>query len=122
MRIGDDTFEKNRLEVLLVLVPREREGRSGRLHSDAFFKKVLSSKLTKLGEELCDNRNAKDNVVSCWAEGVRRSKTQVVLSKPVFLYQKNPFFDDFASCSGCVVLDQGTTWLNNTGSGCSVTV
>ena len=121
MRIGDDTFEKNRLEVLLVLVPREREGRSGRLHSDAFFKKVLSSKLTKLGEELCDNRNAKDDVVSCWAEGVRRSKTQVFLSKPVFCTKKS-VFDDFASCSGCVVLDQGTTWLNNTGSGCSVTV
>ena len=79
MRIGDDTFEKNRLEVLLVLVPREREGLSGRLHSDAFFKKVLSSKLTKLGEELCDNRNAKDNVVLFWAEAFRRSKTRVLL-------------------------------------------
>ena len=91
MRIGDDTFEKNRLEVLLVLVPREREARSGRLHSDAFFKKVLSSKLTKLAEELCENWNAEDNVVSCWAEGVRRSKTQVFLSKPVFLFKKKRF-------------------------------
>ena len=122
MRIGDDTFEKKHLEVLLGLVPREREARSGRLHSDAFFKKVLSSKLTKLGEELCDNWNAEDNVFSVWAEGVRRSKTQVFLSKPVFLFPKNPVFDDFTSCSGSVVLDQGTTWLNNTGSGCSVTV
>ena len=86
MRIGDDTFEKNRLEVLLVLVPREREARSGRLHSDAFYKKVLSSKLTKLGEELCDNRNAKDSVVLCWAERFRWSKTQVFLLNAVFLF------------------------------------
>ena len=89
-------------------------------HSRPVYKKVLSQNLTKLGEELCDNWNAEDNIVSCWAEGVRRSKTQVFLSKPVF--KKNPVVDDFASCSGCVVLDQGTTWLNNTGSGCSVTV
>ena len=67
------------------------EGRRGAAdgHSDPFYKKVLSSKLTKLGEELCDNRNAKDSVVLCWAERFRRSKTQVFLSKAVFLSQNH---------------------------------
>ena len=48
-------------------------------HSEPFYKKVLSSKLLKFGEELCYNRNAKDNVVLFWAEGFRRSKTRVLV-------------------------------------------
>ena len=83
---GDNTFEKNarvHLPVLPVQHPAAGalEGRRGAAdgHSDPFYKKVLSSKLLKFGEELCYNRNPKDNVVLFWAEGFRRSKTRVLL-------------------------------------------
>ena len=60
-------------------------------HSDAFYKKVLSQNLTKLGEELCDYRNAKENLVSFWAEGVTVEglKQSFFFSKAVFLSQNH---------------------------------
>ena len=78
-------------------------------HSRPVYKKVLSQNLTKLGEELCYNRNAKHNLVLFWEQGFRRVKNTVFATESTFLISKPLDFDDFATYSGYVVLDQGTT-------------
>ena len=81
-RIWDKTFEKN-APVYPPVVPVQHRwgsgkgGRSGR-HSEQLYTKVLSKKILKLGEELCDNRNAKDNLVLFREQGFRGSKTRVL--------------------------------------------